>query len=88
MILDVQNKKAYAYTGGKPFDPSLPTAVFIHITFVFAGIAMPSTSIDWVSEIFELNGTAGKRRIVSWITFSTKASPGLLLASLACRTAV
>jgi pimeloyl-ACP methyl ester carboxylesterase len=30
MILDVQNKKAYAYTGGKPFDPSLPTAVFIH----------------------------------------------------------
>ena len=30
MILDVQSKKAYAYTGGKPFDPSLPTAVFIH----------------------------------------------------------
>ena len=30
MNLDVQNKKAYAYTGGKPFDPSLPTAVFIH----------------------------------------------------------
>src|ERR1700722_7043983 len=30
MILDVQNRKAYAYTGGKPFDPSLPTAVFIH----------------------------------------------------------
>src|ERR1700744_5561210 len=30
MILDVQNKKAYAYTGGKPFAPSRPTAVFIH----------------------------------------------------------
>jgi pimeloyl-ACP methyl ester carboxylesterase len=30
MILDVQNKKAYAYTGGKPFDPAPPTAVFIH----------------------------------------------------------
>jgi hypothetical protein len=30
MILDVQNKAAYVYTGGKPFDPSLPTAVFIH----------------------------------------------------------
>ena len=30
MIVDVQSKKAYAYTGGKPFDPSLPTAVFIH----------------------------------------------------------
>ena len=30
MILNVQNKQAYVYTGGKPFDPSLPTAVFIH----------------------------------------------------------
>jgi pimeloyl-ACP methyl ester carboxylesterase len=30
MIVDVQGKAAYAYTGGKPFDPSLPTAVFIH----------------------------------------------------------
>ena len=30
MILTVQGKPAYAYTGGKPFDPSLPTAVFIH----------------------------------------------------------
>jgi len=30
MIVDVQGKAAYAYTGGKPFDASLPTAVFIH----------------------------------------------------------
>jgi len=30
MILTVQGKAAYAYTGGKPFDPSLPTVVFIH----------------------------------------------------------
>ena len=30
MILEVQNKAAYVYTGGKPFDPSLPGAVFIH----------------------------------------------------------
>ena len=30
MILTVQGKPAYAYTGGKPFDASLPTAVFIH----------------------------------------------------------
>src|ERR1700744_480487 len=30
MILDVQNKKAYAYTGGKPFAPSRPAVVFIH----------------------------------------------------------
>lgn len=30
MIFDVQGKPAYAYTGGKPFDPQLPTAVFIH----------------------------------------------------------
>jgi hypothetical protein len=26
MILTVQGKAAYAYTGGKPFDPGLPTA--------------------------------------------------------------
>lgn len=30
MIFEVQNRPAYAYTGGKPFDPSLPTVVFIH----------------------------------------------------------
>jgi pimeloyl-ACP methyl ester carboxylesterase len=30
MIFEVQHKAAYAYTGGKPFDASLPTAVFIH----------------------------------------------------------
>jgi len=30
MIVDVQGARAYAYTGGKPFDPALPTAVFIH----------------------------------------------------------
>ncbi|MBN3807235.1 alpha/beta hydrolase, partial [Paraburkholderia sp. Ac-20336] len=30
MIVSVQGQAAYAYTGGKPFDPSLPAAVFIH----------------------------------------------------------
>lgn len=30
MILTVQSKTAYAYTGGKPFDPALPAVVFIH----------------------------------------------------------
>ncbi|WP_233831178.1 alpha/beta fold hydrolase [Paraburkholderia sp. ZP32-5] len=30
MIVTVQGKSAYAYTGGKPFDAHLPTAVFIH----------------------------------------------------------
>ena len=30
MILTVQGKPAYVYTGGKPFDANLPTAVFIH----------------------------------------------------------
>ncbi|NYH24350.1 alpha/beta fold hydrolase [Paraburkholderia bryophila] len=30
MILTVQGQPAYAYTGGKPFDAALPTAVFIH----------------------------------------------------------
>jgi pimeloyl-ACP methyl ester carboxylesterase len=30
MKLVVQGREAYAYTGGKPFDASLPTLVFIH----------------------------------------------------------
>lgn len=30
MIVTVQGKSAYAYTGGKCFDPALPTAVFVH----------------------------------------------------------
>ncbi len=30
MWLDVQGQRAYAYTGGRPFDPSAPTVVFIH----------------------------------------------------------
>ncbi len=30
MLLNVQGHDAYCYTGGKPFDAALPTAVFIH----------------------------------------------------------
>jgi len=30
MILDIQGKAAYCYSGGKKFDPQLPTVVFIH----------------------------------------------------------
>jgi pimeloyl-ACP methyl ester carboxylesterase len=30
MELVVQGRKAYAYTGGKPFDPTLPCVVFLH----------------------------------------------------------
>ncbi|MFC5460708.1 alpha/beta fold hydrolase [Massilia niabensis] len=30
MILELQGKAAYCYTGGKAFDPQLPTVVFIH----------------------------------------------------------
>ncbi|GJI87182.1 alpha/beta fold hydrolase [Duganella hordei] len=30
MLLTVQGVDAYCYTGGKPFNPALPTAVFIH----------------------------------------------------------
>ncbi|MFL6674226.1 MAG: alpha/beta fold hydrolase [Massilia sp.] len=30
MILSVQGAHAYCYTGGKPFDPALPTVVFLH----------------------------------------------------------
>ena len=30
MIVDVRGTPAYAYTGGKPFDPTLPCAVFVH----------------------------------------------------------
>lgn len=30
MKLDVQGRSAYAYTGGRPFDASLPAVVFVH----------------------------------------------------------
>lgn len=30
MVFTVDGQNAYCYTGGKPFDPTLPTAVFIH----------------------------------------------------------
>lgn len=30
MKLSVQGRTAYAYTGGKPFDPALPCIVFVH----------------------------------------------------------
>jgi pimeloyl-ACP methyl ester carboxylesterase len=30
MELSVDHRRAYAYTGGKPFDPALPAVVFIH----------------------------------------------------------
>jgi pimeloyl-ACP methyl ester carboxylesterase len=30
MKLSVNGREAYAYTGGKPFDPTLPAVVFIH----------------------------------------------------------
>lgn len=30
MNLKVQGRQAYAYTGGKPFDPALPCVVFLH----------------------------------------------------------
>ncbi|WP_310630981.1 alpha/beta hydrolase [Paraburkholderia sp.] len=30
MIVDVADKAAYAYTGGRPFDPQRPIAVFVH----------------------------------------------------------
>jgi pimeloyl-ACP methyl ester carboxylesterase len=30
MLLNVNGRQVYCYTGGKPFDPALPTAVFIH----------------------------------------------------------
>lgn len=26
----VQGRRAYAYTGGKPFDPALPCVIFVH----------------------------------------------------------
>ncbi len=29
-MLDVEGQEAYCYTGGKPFDPALPSVVFIH----------------------------------------------------------
>lgn len=30
MLIEVNGKQAYAYTGGKPFDATLPTVMFVH----------------------------------------------------------
>jgi len=30
MKIDLGDRQAYAYTGGKPFDPALPCMVFMH----------------------------------------------------------
>src|SRR3954466_12181379 len=30
MLVDIESSRAYAYTGGKRFDPSMPVIVFIH----------------------------------------------------------
>jgi pimeloyl-ACP methyl ester carboxylesterase len=30
VLINVQGKQAYCHTGGKPFDPALPTILFIH----------------------------------------------------------
>jgi len=30
MLVDVEGIEAYCYTGGKHFDPALPTVVFLH----------------------------------------------------------
>lgn len=30
MLIDIENTKAYAYTGGQEFDPAKPTIVFVH----------------------------------------------------------
>jgi pimeloyl-ACP methyl ester carboxylesterase len=30
MLIDVHGHRAYAYTGGRPFDPALPCLVFVH----------------------------------------------------------
>ena len=30
MIVDVDASPAYAYTGGRPFDPARPVVVFVH----------------------------------------------------------
>ena len=30
MLFDVNATPAYAYTGGRPFDPLLPVVVFVH----------------------------------------------------------
>ena len=30
MKIEVSGRMAYAYTGGKPFDPTLPCVVFVH----------------------------------------------------------
>ena len=46
----VQGYPAYAYTGGRPFDPSLPTALFVH------GAAFDHSVWQWQSRYFAHHG--------------------------------
>ena len=50
MNLIVQGYPAYAYTGGKPFDPTLPAIVFIH------GAAFDHSVWQWQSRYFAHHG--------------------------------
>ena len=46
----VKGYPAYAYTGGRPFDPALPAIVFIH------GAAMDHSAWQWQSRYFAHHG--------------------------------
>lgn len=48
----VQGYPAYAYTGGRPFDPKLPAAVFVH------GAALDHSSWQWQSRYLAHHGFA------------------------------
>jgi len=48
----VQGYPAYAYTGGRPFDPALPTVVFVH------GAAFDHSVWQWQSRYFAHHGRA------------------------------
>ena len=52
----VQGYPAYAYTGGRPFDPALPAVVFVH------GAALDHSAWQWQSRYLAHHGFARARR--------------------------
>src|SRR5260221_5955720 len=68
----VQGYPAYAYTGGRPFDPGLPTVVFVH------GAAFDHSVWQWQSRYLAHHG----RSVLAVDLPAHGRSPGALRESI------
>src|SRR5258706_13948326 len=67
-----QGYPAYAYTGGRPFDPALPTVVFVH------GAAFDHSVWQWQSRYLAHHG----RSVLAVDLPPHRRSPGALRESI------